>query len=51
MNIQEEVGEETFGTSRFYDVHAKLLVRIMHQANGTKQMAHVVFQPIHSTIS
>ncbi|CAK9108431.1 unnamed protein product [Durusdinium trenchii] len=24
MNIQEEVGEETFGTSRFYDVHAKL---------------------------
>eukprot|EP00438_Fugacium_kawagutii_P012572 Skav230925 [mRNA] locus=scaffold3487:85565:94954:+ [translate_table: standard] len=24
MNIQEEVGEEIFGTSRFYDVHAKL---------------------------
>ncbi|CAL1143126.1 unnamed protein product [Cladocopium goreaui] len=24
MNIQEEVGEELFGTSRFYDVHAKL---------------------------
>ncbi|CAE7710113.1 cls [Symbiodinium microadriaticum] len=24
MNIQEEVGEEEFGTSRFYDVHSKL---------------------------
>ncbi|CAJ1353583.1 unnamed protein product, partial [Effrenium voratum] len=24
MNIQEEVGEEIYGTSRFYDVHAKL---------------------------
>lgn len=25
MNIQEEVGEELYGTSRFYDVHAKPL--------------------------
>lgn len=24
MNIQEEVGEDIYGTSRFYDVHAKL---------------------------
>ena len=23
MNIQQEVGEELYGSSRFYDVHAK----------------------------